>query len=51
MIVEKSKFEYGTDIVKLNESHSQHLCLTPGKILQTLIISCLMKCQSRRNYT
>ena len=35
----------------LNESSSQNLCLTLEKILQTLRISCLMKCQSQRNYT
>ena len=32
----------------LNESCSQHLCLTPQKILQTLSISCLIKCQASK---
>ena len=35
----------------LSKSSSQCLCLTPEKILLTLRISCLMKCQSQRNYT
>ena len=35
----------------LSKSNSQHLCLTPEKILWFLRISCLMKCQSQKNYT
>ena len=32
----------------LNESYSQHLCLTPEKILKTLRKSCLMNCQESK---
>ena len=47
----KTKFEYDTDIMEFNGSSFQYLCLTSVKILQTLRISCLMKCHSQGNYT
>ena len=47
----KTKFEYNTDIVELKQIQFSRPLLTPEKILQTLRISCLIKCQSQRNYT